>query len=114
MYKAFKSLLKKYKGNLELMGCPFPCFTRTYNVKWIDFHKNSLIEDDKLYEEEFLKQYYYLLFSYHSFTIEEKVETLVYDLGSFLTSIGGNLGLFLGFSCFSLLISLIEILKRKF
>ena len=88
MYRVYRSLLKQYKGNLELLGCPFPCFTRTYNVKWIDFHKNSLIEDTKLYEEEFLAQYYYLTFSYNSFTIEEKVETLVYDIGSFLTSIG--------------------------
>ena len=114
MYRAYRSLLKQYQGNLDLLGCPFPCFTRTYNVKWIDFHKNSLIEDTKLYEEEFLAQYYYLTFSYNSFTIEEKVETLVYDIGSFLTSIGGNLGLFLGFSCFSLLVSLIEMLKEKF
>ncbi len=40
VYGVLRSILKQYKGNLELLGCSFPCFTRTYNVKWIDFHKN--------------------------------------------------------------------------
>ncbi len=113
-YKVYRSLLKKYKGKPEELGCAYSCFTRTYNAKWIDFHKNSVIEDDEVYEDEFLGHQYQLIFSYQSFTIEERVETLVDDLGSFLTSIGGNLGLFLGFSCFSLLVSLIEKLKSKF
>jgi len=114
MYRVYKSLLKQFKGKPELLGCQYPCFSRTYNVKWMDFHKNYLIEDQEVHEDIFFDQHYYLSFSYQDFTIEEKVETLVYDFGSFLTSIGGNLGLFLGFSCFSLLVSIIEMLKEKF
>jgi len=40
--------------------------------------------------------------------IEEKLETLVYDLVGLLAAVGGNLGLLLGFSCLSVLISIIS------
>ena len=33
--------------------------------------------------------------------MEERVESLVYDFSAFLVATGGNLGLFLGFSCLS-------------
>jgi hypothetical protein len=44
---------------------------------------------------------------------EERMETLTYDLGNFLVAAGGNLGLFLGFSCFSLMLTFIEYLNHK-
>jgi hypothetical protein len=44
--------------------------------------------------------------------IEEKTEALVYDFGTFLAAIGGNLGLFLGFSCLSLLLILISMFEK--
>jgi hypothetical protein len=44
---------------------------------------------------------------------EERMETLTYDLGNFLVAAGGNLGLFLGFSCFSLMVTFIEYLNHK-
>jgi hypothetical protein len=44
--------------------------------------------------------------------VEEKMETLVYDEANFLTATGGNLGLFLGFSCFSLLAGILETLRH--
>ena len=45
---------------------------------------------------------------YDSPLVEERVETLVYDAGNFLTAVGGNIGLFLGFSCLSVLFSIIH------
>ena len=45
---------------------------------------------------------------YESFEIEVNVEILIYDIGSFLAAVGGNLGLFLGFSCLSLLFVLMK------
>jgi hypothetical protein len=40
--------------------------------------------------------------------VEEKAETLIYHVGNFLAAAGGNLGLFLGFSCLSVLFELIK------
>jgi hypothetical protein len=40
-----------------------------------------------------------------SLSVEEHFETLVFDGGSLLAAAGGNLGLFLGFSCLSLIFS---------
>ena len=37
-----------------------------------------------------------LTLAFESFIIEERVESLVYDAGNFLSAVGGNLGLFLG------------------
>ena len=49
--------------------------------------------------------------SYETLSIEEEEESIVYDVGNFLAAAGGNLGLFLGFSCFSVIISFFKIVK---
>jgi hypothetical protein len=40
--------------------------------------------------------------------IEERTGVLVYDMVSFLSAVGGNLGLFVGFSCLSVISAAIE------
>jgi hypothetical protein len=45
--------------------------------------------------------------------IEESFETFVYDLENLMTSLGGNLGLFLGFSCFSTAVVILKWIFRK-
>ena len=52
----------------------------------------------------------YLVLVYETLSVEEHFETLVFDFGSLLAAAGGNLGLFLGFSCLSLLISFLDYL----
>ena len=47
-----------------------------------------------------------------NFVVEERIETLIYDTGNFLAQAGGNLGLFLGFSCLSLLFAIIKLFKK--
>jgi hypothetical protein len=54
-----------------------------------------------------------LYYSFETMDTEERMETLTYDLGNFLVAAGGNLGLFLGFSCFSLFLHFIEFLNQK-
>ena len=49
---------------------------------------------------------------FESFAIEEQVESLVYDEANFWAAVGGNLGLFLGFSCLSLLFDLIKLFDK--
>jgi hypothetical protein len=51
-----------------------------------------------------------LVLAYDTFSVEEHFETLVFDIGSLLAAAGGNLGLFLGFSCLSLLLSCLDYL----
>ncbi len=53
-----------------------------------------------------------LYLMYDKFIIEEHVETLVYDTASFLAQAGGNLGLFLGFSCLSVLLGCIQYIRK--
>jgi hypothetical protein len=44
--------------------------------------------------------------------VDEETETLVYDLGTFLAALGGNLGLALGFSCLSILLGIVNYLSQ--
>lgn len=50
---------------------------------------------------------------YGSTIVEEKIEQYMYDPGTLLTSIGGNMGLFLGFSCLSCFLWLINFCKES-
>jgi hypothetical protein len=60
-----------------------------------------------------MNSYYALVIYYETFDVEEHVESLVYDAGNLLISIGGNLGLFLGFSCLSVLFALINLFTKN-
>jgi hypothetical protein len=54
-------------------------------------------------------QFFYF---YSILAIEERVESLVYDVPTLLVATGGNLGLFLGFSCLSVGLGMIKLLKK--
>jgi len=83
-------------------------------VKHKDTHKHGWIEPrNSSHGPEFMNNYYALVIYYETFDVEEHVESLVYDAGNFLISVGGNLGLFLGFSCLSVLFALINVLKNN-
>jgi hypothetical protein len=56
--------------------------------------------------------HYFISLKYETFNVEEHVESLIYDAGSFLVSVGGNLGLFLGFSCLSVFFAIINVCKH--
>ena len=63
-------------------------------------------------------QTFQLVFYYDYLDVEERVETLVYDIGNFLAAVGGNSGLAVGFSCLSVLLIAVEFIqgtiKQKF
>lgn len=46
--------------------------------------------------------------------VEDETEYVVYDNSNFLAAIGGNLGLFLGFSCLSAFIAIIKHMSKLF
>ena len=50
---------------------------------------------------------------YTTLNVEEFVETLLYDTGTFFAAAGGNLGLMLGVSLLSFLSIIMDVLKAK-
>jgi hypothetical protein len=56
--------------------------------------------------------HYFINLYYETFNVEEHVEALIYDASSFFRSVGGNLGLFLGFSFLSVLFAMINVCKE--
>ena len=83
-------------------GCPVPCTQTSYTLKLNYFHKNVWLTP---YD-------FTLLLFYESLYTEQYVESLDYDVGSFLASAGGNLSLMLGFSCLSVVFALIDYFQR--
>lgn len=70
----------------------------------------------KVYDDSAMEDIYQtgvsLSLSYESLIVEERIESLVYDAGSFLSAIGGNLGLFLGFSCLTMLLGILKLAEK--
>ena len=91
-----------------LKVCPVPCQQTVYSLNLINYHRTNIphLEFDQISNTTVL-----LTMIYNDFIIEREMETLIYDTGTFFTQVGGNLGLFLGFSCFSLLIGTIDLMK---
>ena len=100
-----------YNKNREdwLQTCPLPCNQTVYDIDLQRYHKynmpNPILDKDG-------KLGVMLKLKYETLAVEEQVETLVYDAANFLAQAGGNLGLFLGFSCLSVLICLINLFEK--
>ena len=54
-----------------------------------------------------------LYFYYNSILVEERTETLIYELVDVMAAAGGHLGLCLGFSCLTLIIALMEYIEVR-
>jgi hypothetical protein len=87
-------------------GCQVPCKEKSYNFNVKYFHESSWIDYDGTLHQ---RTYNFILFYfYHSLDVEESFETYLYDLSNFLAEGGGNLGLTLGISCFSVLFGIVK------
>ena len=73
------------------------------------FHKTAWLDVNN--EFSGLNEFYVYI-AYETLHVEERTETLVVDAGAFLAAVGGNLGLFLGFSCFSCFLMIIDLVGR--
>ena len=109
-YRKFNEITFNSEKKKWLSTCPVPCKQTIYTTKIRTIHRNTAFELSQEYENVYV---FFFLISYDSFVIEVSVETLVYDIGSFLAAIGGNLGLFLGFSCLSMLFGFIKLFKKS-
>jgi hypothetical protein len=91
-----------------------PCRQITHTFTTSEFHRNSWVEARNPHTAEFLDNYYSLFVSFSSMDVEKQVESLIYDAGNFFAAVGGNLGLFLGFSCLSIIFATIDFIVRVF
>ena len=97
---------------LWLQQCPLPCQQTVYDVKVNRYHKNNLVGHDEHFVNQLQRHGAVIGFRFETFAVHKHVETLVIDTGSFLSQVGGNLGLFLGVSCLSILTGIIQISRR--
>ena len=96
---------------LWLQRCPIPCKQTIFEAKVSKFHKNY--NSKKAVDlESTNKSFLYFSFGYETFNKKNHSKNLIYNTGNFLTQVGGNLGLFLGFSCFSVIVTIIECLNK--
>jgi hypothetical protein len=105
-------IIDDYISRTSEFGCPVSCKQKSFNYKLEYFSKNSWITLEEEYRVD--NDIFVLFVSFESLYVEEKTETFVYDIGSFLTAAGGNLGLFMGFSCLSIMVAFIDCLKNHF
>jgi hypothetical protein len=93
-------------GNTSEYNCTLPCQHIGYNIKILDYHRNSLY--NKFYDPAIFTLYV----NYMTLMVEDRTETLNYDVTNFLAAAGGNLGLMLGFSCLSILYLILECFEK--
>jgi hypothetical protein len=105
-----QSLMEYYNSNFlwesKDSKCPVPCMQTNYNYEINYYSKRSFSDLIKPGVEA--SKYFDLLVYFTKMEIEERTETVVYDMVSFLSAAGGNLGLFVGFSCLSVIFAAID------
>jgi Amiloride-sensitive sodium channel len=112
--RSFRDLREMYhKMSLDTgsFGCPRPCNFSLYELAVGHAKVNTFIDPDNEYNMVG-SQSYILALSYTILNIEEQTIVLLYDIGMLLSSMGGNVGLALGFSCLSMLLNLLEVIAR--
>ena len=104
----FRDLTYDFQYGPSKYGCPLPCERRKDQVTLQYYHNTSWVSEET---EEVEKMGFQFFYFYNSLSMEERKESLVYDFSAFLIATGGNLGLFLGFSCLSVGIKIINWLQ---
>ena len=102
-------IVRKFIGDPSQSDCWPPCKRVYFKYDLKYFHKNSWPSFQGIISVE---NHFNLYYFYDTLQIEEKVETLIFDLGGLLAAAGGNLGLCLGFSCLSVLHSIVPLLYQ--
>lgn len=92
--------------------CIRPCYEMGYEFKLRKLHLNSMVDETKTLDTSFWRSHFVFDTFFSSDLIEERTETLIYDTTSFWSAVGGNLGLFLGFSCLTVGISILKLIKK--
>ena len=94
--RAMNNQLKQILKNTSSTTCIIPCRTITYGVSFRKMNKNArLLKGQKYYSFVSFGLYY------NDFIMDISKEYFVMSPGALISTIGGFLGLFLGFSCLS-------------
>ena len=109
-FDKFLEVKHDFATNFLRSRCERSCSETAHKAEALYFHQNSWVETSDL--RTLPDDGYQLSLAYQSLQLEEMVVTLAFDLESFLTSLGGNLGLFLGLSCLSMLLMVADGLDR--
>lgn len=110
-YNSIKSI-SSFTLGLPNLNCDIPCTHKSFNVQIKFVHKNAYIDVDGS-TAPYVNTTVALAIHYNSLLVEERSEAYIYDFESLMTSIGGNLGLFLGFSCFSTIMFVVKYVFRS-
>ena len=110
-YNATKIALKNFLNgmqNLDEFGCSLPCSYSKYSFDMVRQHKNAFLLVDGSNETKD-----YLLYVYYS-SLESVLESesLRIDFSNLMSGIGGALGLFLGISCLTIYLFILEFFKN--
>ena len=93
--KTYKEVIGEVVAHSDKYGCPTDCHDTRY-------HPTLHYSDDSLFDEELTE--FSMWFYYATFYFEKKQEYFTYDIPSLISDLGGNLGLFLGYSLLSLIL----------
>ena len=99
--------------NLDKDVCGKICQSVKYNYNLASYGKKVLSKEIEEYGDG-----YFIIWSYYSsLYVKEKVETYIFDFDAVVVAVGGNLGLFMGYSLKSIIISIavfINAIWRKY
>ena len=109
--KLMTDIVSMFVANRDDYGCPLPCQQTTFTTKKRYVHTNVL--EDNLLGQNHSNSFLVEIYS-NKGVVEESEEMLIYDFGNFVAAAGGNLGLFLGFSCLSVLLLFKNVIKERF
>ena len=109
-FLVFLKYSKHFIENSSDFGCHVPCTETNYVYQQHQFHRNSWIEPHE--KNSLPEDVFGFGISYSTLLIEEQITAFAYDFGTFLTAAGGNLGLFLGFSCLSVFLTMINYVQQ--
>jgi hypothetical protein len=94
------------KETIRKKKCKLPCTRVKYARNFAEYPEKSLPESDKLF--------FSLWIYYSSLQVEAKIERYIYGFETAIVAVGGSMGLFLGWSCYSVIDTGLTFLERKF
>jgi len=87
-----------------------PCSQVSYKYELEYQGKSSFYDPKKPFNHN--SEYFVFFTFFNKLETEERTETLIYDAVNFLSAAGGNLGLFVGFSCLSVIFAIIDLICK--
>lgn len=95
----------KNGGQYKYSECSAPCTRHKYTVRGEAFNKFSNLQYDQ--HKGHVPRAFYIF--YPQMLVIEYTHKYIMAFNDFISALGGGLGLFMGFSCLSLLFQLIEL-----